>query len=568
LNRRALVFTALAIATGCYYEWGVRATGTEFQWRAELPGYYDLLARGFADGHLYVAYDPDPRLLALPNPQDPNIPPDIPKMFDAVLYNRHFYLYHGAGPAILLFLPWRLVFHHDLPEGFAVFLLCFGGYLFAALTLTSFLRVGQIRIAAGLYGLMLLGVGFCTSIPFLLNRPTVYEVAIAGGYFCVAAGFFCLAKTFELRGRFWPVASGLLFGLAVACRPHMIIAGGLALLTLAITKRHAPAFLGPFVAIGLLIAAYNFARFGNPAEFGLKYQITGPNQGELHPRLVNVLPGIHYMLMTRPVFTKVFPWALLEWPPPDFPRPPGYFIEPIVGAFFLAPFLPGAFLALFARRLGPVRWTLVVAGCSIFVFLILTGLSTQRYEVDFLPWLALAALAGIGALIGRSAGAARWAASAIFAMAVLFGVFINLAMAISGPFDDLMKNKPARYVAIARWFSPFPEYRPELNPRLSADIVAPIAQKPDHLREDLFLAGRQLCRYELFLDHLNGRPVLVSRFCGSDVSKEMAPDEKPALIQARYSPESHEMLVRARGEEVLRQKVEGLITAPAQIVRR
>jgi hypothetical protein len=268
------------------------------------------------------------------------------------------------------------------------------------------------------------------------------------------------------------------------------------------------------------------------------------------------------------VFTKVFPWALLAWPPPDFPRPPEYFVEPIVGAFFLAPFLPGVVLALFARKMGPVRWTLVLSGCAIFVFLILTGLSTQRYEVDFLPWLALAAVAGFAALIGRSAGVARRAACAVFSAMVVFGVFVNVAMAISGPFDDLMKNKPGRYVTIAKWFSPFEAYRPRLNPPLSADIVAPIAQKPDHLREDLFLAGRQLCRYELFLDHLNGKPVLVSRFCGSDVSKEMAPDEKPALIQVRYSPESHEMAVRARGEEVLRQKVEGLITAPAQIVRR
>jgi hypothetical protein len=72
----------------------------------------------------------------------------------------------------------------------------------------------------------------------------------------------------------------------------------------------------------------------------------------------------------------------------------------------------------------------------------------------------------------------------------------------------------------------------------------------------------------LFLDHQNGKPVLVSRFCGSDVSKEMASDDKPALIQVRYLAESHEMVVRARGEEVLRQQVAGLITAPSQIVRR
>jgi hypothetical protein len=134
--RQTAVFLVVSALAGCYYEWGVRATGTEFLWHHnDLTGYYNYLTRGFTEGHLYLPVEPDPRLLALPDPLDPNAGNDLPKLFDAVLYNRHYYLYHGVGPAVMLFLPWRLISGNDLPEGFALFVFGFGGYLFAAGTL-------------------------------------------------------------------------------------------------------------------------------------------------------------------------------------------------------------------------------------------------------------------------------------------------------------------------------------------------------------------------------------------------------------------------------------------------
>lgn len=101
-------------AVGAYYWWAVRAAGYRFQWGRDLSGYYDLLARGFASGHLYVPIDPSPELLRMPNPWDPAIDEKY-KMHDMALFQGHYYLYFGAAPA-LLFLPWRLATAHDLPE--------------------------------------------------------------------------------------------------------------------------------------------------------------------------------------------------------------------------------------------------------------------------------------------------------------------------------------------------------------------------------------------------------------------------------------------------------------------
>jgi len=561
----AAVFAAAVLVTGCYYDWAVRATGYEFTWnRSDLGGYYNLLARGFTEGHLYLPLEPDARLLALPNPLDPYAPGDIPKLFDAVLYNRRYYLYHGAGPAIMLFLPWLSYTGHDLPESFALFLFCLGGYLFAALTLVTMLRMADVSPPAWILGIMLLALGFCQSIPFLLSRVWVYEVAIGGGYFCVAAGLFFFARS-QLSARpFWPAASGLMFGMAVACRPNLIVAAAIALVAVILSlRRRAVPFIAALLLVAAMVADYNYRRFGSIFEFGLNYQITGPGQGQLHPRLANVLPGFYYMLLARPEFTKIFPWVLLPFPARDFPRPSQYFIEPIAGALFLAPFLPLAYLALFVRKFRVVSWVTVMSASGILLFLATTGLSTQRYEVDFLPWFVLASMLGIAVWLQRASGVRLRLLQALFTVAVMFGVVVNLAMGVTGPYDDMMKNKPDRYVAIARWLSPVANLRPQWNPPLSQDFTASVSGGP----KDLLFVGRKPVRYELVLDYVNGKPVLVSRFSGETVIKEIEPSANPVRFHVSYSPETHEMAVSANGVELLRQRIQNIITAPAQIVR-
>src|SRR6266851_4510593 len=131
MRPRTVVFVLIAILVGLYYRWGVRAAGEEFRWGQRIDGYYDLLARGFAAGHLYLPSEVSPHLLEKTDPYDPAIDDSL-KLFDAALYDGRYYLYHGAGPAVLLFLPWRILTGLDLPENYASFLFCFGGFLFSA----------------------------------------------------------------------------------------------------------------------------------------------------------------------------------------------------------------------------------------------------------------------------------------------------------------------------------------------------------------------------------------------------------------------------------------------------
>jgi hypothetical protein len=70
----------------------------------DVTGYYDLLGRAFASRQLRLPVEPAPELLALPDPWSDKLNRPY-RLLDAVLYQGHYYLYHGATPALLLFTP-------------------------------------------------------------------------------------------------------------------------------------------------------------------------------------------------------------------------------------------------------------------------------------------------------------------------------------------------------------------------------------------------------------------------------------------------------------------------------
>src|SRR6476661_6932139 len=113
--RYRLVWFVIVFAVACVYICLTTSGWARFEWGRDLDGPYDLLGRAFLSGHLHLPIEPRPELLALKDPWDSRF--NIPyRVLDLVLYNRHYYLYHGAAPALLFFTPWRLLTRHDLPE--------------------------------------------------------------------------------------------------------------------------------------------------------------------------------------------------------------------------------------------------------------------------------------------------------------------------------------------------------------------------------------------------------------------------------------------------------------------
>ncbi len=567
------MIAAVIVAIGSYYLWQLRATGDRFDWIHDQNGYYNYLGRAFAQGRLELPIKPSPQLLAVSNPWDPAVD-DSYKMQDMVLFHGRYYLYHGAGPAAMLFAPWRLITGHDLQERFALFLLCFGGFVFSCAVLIRWLSLAGAHPGLPLLVLMLLALGLCQGVPYLLNRVWVYEIAIGGGYFCISGAVFFLTLGFHSGRSHWLAASGFLFGLAVSCRPHLGLAGLIALAALVALRtkwRGAAAFAFAFTVVVAAVAAYNYRRFGNPLEFGLRYLLTGPNQNRIRLAGANILPGLYFWLACPPDLSPVFPWVRLAFRYPfnslSYFFPPGYFIEATVGVFYLAPFVAGALFIPFAHRMLRVfLWTLLASSAAVLLFLAATGFTTQRYEVDFLPAAVLVALTNFAVHIQRNKGLAQSVLRAALAVSIVCGALTSLALGISGPYGDMLKARPINYVRIARWFSPFEQFRPLMNPAVNVAFTADFAPQPDQFRDPLIVMGHQPYRYFLFAEHSAGGLRFVSLYEKTAiVSAAEGRKDMRAEIRVTYDPQSGKLATAVNGREVAMHDIHTLVMAPAEI---
>jgi hypothetical protein len=601
LKNRIAWITAFLIV-GVFYFWiiGIGAVSDRFAWDSGLDryyglpspaiakgswdvnGYYDLLGRAFASGKLYLPIQPQQELLALADPQD-NRTNGPYKLLDTVLYKQHYYLYHGAAPALLLFAPWYLLTHHDLPENFAAFLLALAGYFFLSILFLQVLTFTSIRISTTLVTLCLFALGIGQAVPFLLHRVKVYEVAIACGYCCVSAGFYFLFQWLTIsRTRVpWAALSGLCFGFAIGCRPHLALAAGAGLILIVLfSRRDVLAFAVPVMACGLAIAAYNYARFGDPLEFGLRYQLADTPYQNIRLSMVNEFPGLYYLLLCPPDLVPEFPFVRLAWREPfDTPMnalPPRYFLEPTAGILGVCPLAWIAiFTPLFRKRLGgrpgifPFLCAMLAFSVACIIFVAATGLTSQRYEVDFLPFLLIVACIIACKFIDSLQKWPKIFASAALVFILLYTIGANAALALQGPYDQFVQASPHTYVQLARWFSPFERFRPVENPelRLQASFEFSFPCTPGI--KPLISTGEFGSRYLLSgACYPDGRLQLWSETSVQSNERQIVDVPYSAglnLVGLRFTSANRTMTVSWNGNVMLRQRLRFLVTAPSQI---
>lgn len=606
---------------GSLYFWVAQHGEKSFDWKHNSDNYYDLLARGFLNGHLYLPVQPAPELLALKNPWDPGQNGRY-ALLDAVLYKGRYYVYHGVVPAVVFFAPWRLLTHHDLPEGFAVVLCCLCAWIFASELLFTLLSHIKPAVPIWLFALFLMALGLGQTAPFLLVRTYVYEVPIAAGYLFVACGFLCLSKALGhgSKSDAWAALSGLSFGLSAGCRPHLGLAIIPALLFLVcrrpssaresssdkpigsqrirrVLRKEGIAFAAPALVCCAALAGYNYARFGDPLEFGLKYQLAGSLVYQ-NPRLAaaNLFPGLYYLLISTPLVEPVFPFFRLILRSASYlgshVLPRHYFIEPVAGIVALSPMtLLGLLAPVFARTFRKENIEIYTPGsigressratfqtlCAMYVhalgcllFIAALGLTTHRFEPDFEPPLLIIGLVVAAVLLGKLRGFGRAPGHLIVALALMYSVVANAALAVGGPYDDIAQFHPRSFVRLARWFSPVEKFRPVLNPELR---VRAYFEFPEHCApgaKPLVSAGETGSRYLLSADcNERGKLVLVSSRepWSADTRTVEVKNFKPGfnLLDVHFSSVERHVIVRFNGDVVLDHSTPFLITAPSQV---
>lgn len=381
-------------------------------WGGRTAEYYALLTDAFLAGKTSLLVKPAPELLALRNPFDPVANVNY-RLHDASLYGGKYYLYFGPAPAIVLFVPYKVLTGSHLPARAAVALFCIGGFACSCALLFLLVKREKWVCPFWLAATAVLSLGTSSFVFVLLTRPSTYEVAIGSGYCFLMGGFLFTAYSLGPQSSRWPglVMAGLCFGLAAGSRPHFSLVAALMMVLVSFRCRLYKsgilagilAFVGPIILCGGILAWYNYARFQNPFEFGTSYVLPGhfATQGSLFG-LGRAFPAIYYYLFSPPLVGQQYPFVSAQAGQFPFGRLPEIFsLEPIIGLMWAAPIaLIGLCtpIALWNRRarefikFGPARFTiyaLYASGVAVLALFVLLGWVSGRYCVDFAPLFVL-----------------------------------------------------------------------------------------------------------------------------------------------------------------------------------
>lgn len=267
-------------------------------WNGESAGHrnqYEIMAESILHGHIYMDYDDiDPKLEEMENPYDPAARQEQGVIChdDHAYYKGRYYMYFGIVPVFILFLPYRIMTGNALVTYRAT-------QIFVALAIIGFFMLFYVlskvlfsKITAVMY--TFLSAAFsAASIWYSIGSPALYSTAITSGI-CMeiwSLYFFSRAVWIEDKENRQILCSflGAGFGaLVFGCRPPIGLANLLVIPLLAIYLRRksmSMKLLGklivaatPYIVIGILLALYNYKRFGNPFEFGQSYQLTVADQ--------------------------------------------------------------------------------------------------------------------------------------------------------------------------------------------------------------------------------------------------------------------------------------------------
>jgi hypothetical protein len=319
---------------------------------------------------------------------------------DYVPWNGHKYLPFGPLPAILL-APVVAIFGVGVP-------LVFASYALTAVNIAVFWKLlSRIGVQTEVRTwLCLMYFGGTSYLSITLSGISTFFAHI------VTTTFLLLALL-EFHGRRRYLLVGLSIGLAAATRMTALFSLPY-FLWIVFSDREKPqarrtggtALIGVGLVVPLsLVAIYNYARFGNPAESGFGLALLYNNVLEQARSVglfsISHIPkNLYAMLLAGPRPVGGDAAAVLRFP----------FITPSpwgMGIFFTTPALVYVFRASWKDVITPASVVAIVATALPIITYYGIGYVQfgYRYALDFMPFLMLLAARGVRAPLSRTARA-------------------------------------------------------------------------------------------------------------------------------------------------------------------
>lgn len=438
-----------------------------YLWLIQLPlrdtqgnyGYYAEIARAFKAGHLYLNEEPSAELLALDNPCDyferrekgiENFP------WDVSLYQGKLYAYWGPVPAFLLF-PFNDEQLTHIGDHYLVLVLGFGTFLFSALLLLDFWRDTLKYSHAWLLGISLLVVGLAAPVTVMFKDARVYEAAIFGGQFFFLGGCYWVISALRRESlEVWRLALaashwGLALGARITVLPMiafaLLLTVGLALYTY--KTSHPKTVLLVLAALGLPLALagaglawYNWARFGEIAEFGMKYQLTNVDYKVFTNSFsIEYIPQNIYNYFVYPLeWKQKFPYIARVELTSSNERLAGFLrLSPYIFLLFMPPLVwltaPKDTLPVQRGRIAAFFPPALFAGAAAISMTVILSFYfvTMRYMEDFMPSLLLCIAMLVGLAYQKQRPVWKTVTAGVILLPALLTILANLLVAMPRP---------------------------------------------------------------------------------------------------------------------------------------
>ncbi len=504
IHRRGIGIVVLFIAVELLYVWFV-SVGHMTTWPDET-NFYGMLAESFLKGQVALPLEPSPLLAGLNNPYSYAERSGISTPMDASYFDGKYYMYWGPAPAVIL-SAWELIAGQSLGDEQVVFLAVSTVFVFSTLILLYIQRRYFPSLPSWLLFLGIVIVATIHPLLWILNWPAIYHGAIASSQAFLVAGLFMALPVMDGmdRSRWRLLAVGTLFALAIGSR--LSIVGSIAvliaslILVMTIHNKEGNKFrygikvstflVLPIAVCLLMLAYYNYIRFGDVFETGFKYALTLNDLPQyLAERkifnLAYVIPNIiNYVFAPFHVwysFPFVFPFyeRITEFQIflSRFRIPDAYFVEDITGSIAAAPSLLFSLYLAFKVICGPIsfdvsstrpkllqnrkkefRWTMgimMLTACTAAIPMMVFFWVSSRYLFDVVPILAIPSVTGAWLLYFSTRGYPLRGTLAVLAIlsAAIAGTVISLLLSLSGPVSRFHHLNPGLYETISNLFSP------------------------------------------------------------------------------------------------------------------
>ncbi len=392
--------------------------------------FYDMQADAFLAGSTALLEEPPVQLAQLADPYDWHQREGFAYLWDATYYQGKYYLYWGPMPALLA-SAFKLVRPVVVEDQVLVLLFVVGlAAVYAALLADVRKRFFPSAPGWTVFAFTLM-LAFSTPVFWLVNRPSVYEAAIAACQFFLFLGLYALVKgLFAVRRQWaWMLLAGIALGAAVGSRASVLF---VVLLLFGVSawqlvKRvhndrgalvSLAALTLPLAAFAVGLAWFNYARFGSIFETGLRYQLTGNFMGGEDTLLYSpwyVVPNLILALFQPFKNTAEFPFLKAvsnpHWGGMIRAAQHNYNVEPSSGILRTLPLL--VLLLLPAVRVWKRFWSwlhekpassatssvtpvprwlwVILVGSPALAFAVTVSfmMMTMRYLADFVPLLLL-----------------------------------------------------------------------------------------------------------------------------------------------------------------------------------